>query len=119
MEESILKTIKGMIVGIDDGTDSFDLDLIVNINSCFSVLNQLGLGPNRGFKITGNTEVWSDFLGDDVDHLEDVKTYIYTRVRLVFDPPQNSFLTKSFEDLAKELEWRLNVAAETPGFEED
>lgn len=119
MEESILNTIKRMVVGIDDGTDAFDLDLIININSCFSVLNQLGLGPSTGFKITGSDETWTDFLGEDVNHLEDVKIYIYTKVRLVFDPPQNSFLTKSFEDLVKELEWRLNVAAETPAFEED
>ena len=118
MDDSILYTIKSMIGGIVCDTGDFDVDLIVNINSAFSILHQLGLGPKKGFKIAGETETWTEFLGDD-SHLEDAKTYVYLRTKLNFDPPANSFLVNSIEKQLTELEWRLNVAQETPAFEEE
>lgn len=117
--ESILLTIKTLIGGAVAECSDFDTDIIININSAFSILHQLGLGPKYGFKITGQEEVWSDFLGDEIGYLEDVKIYVYLRTKLVFDPPVNSFLTKAIEDQIKELEWRLNVAQETPAIEEE
>ena len=116
--DSILLTIKTLLGGAAAEDTEFNTDIIININSAFSILHQLGLGPKRGFKITGDSEVWEDFLGNK-DYLEDVKTYVYLKTRLVFDPPSNSFLTKSIEDQIKELEWRLNVAQETPAIEEE
>lgn len=109
--ESILLTIKTMIGGIVCDPGDFDVDLIVNINSAFSILHQLGLGPKEGFKITSEAESWSEFL-EDTQYLEDVKMYVYLRTKLNFDPPANSFLVNSIEKQLLELEWRLNVAVD-------
>lgn len=117
--DSILLTIKTLIGGAVAECEDFDNDIIVNINSSLSILHQLGLGPKNGFKITDGNETWAEFLGENINYLEDAKIYVYLRTRLVFDPPVNSFLTKAFEDQIKELEWRLNVAQETPAIQED
>lgn len=112
MDQSILNTIKKML-GLDSSYDVFDTDVIIHINSVFSTLAQLGVGPKNGFRISGESEVWSDFIGEDAD-LESVKTYIYLKVKMLFDPPANSFVMKAMEDSCKEYEWRLNVAVD-PG----
>lgn len=112
MEESILNTIKNML-GSDSGYDVFDTDIIVFINSAFSTLAQLGVGPAKGFRIKGSEETWNDYLGDAED-LESVKAYIYMKVKMLFDPPSSSFVMKAMEDSCKEIEWRLNVAVD-PG----
>ena len=91
--ENILDSIKKLL-GIDEADLNFDQELIMHINSVFMVLNQLGVGPVGGFKISSNEEVWTDFVGTRLD-LESVKSYIYLKVRLLFDPPQNSFLIDS------------------------
>jgi len=117
--ESILLSIKTLLGGAVAECPDFDQDIIMNINSSLSILHQLGLGPKRGFKISSDAETWEDFLGNDVLYLEDARIYVYLKARLIFDPPVNSFLVKSFEDQIKELEWRLNVAQETPSIEED
>lgn len=109
--DSILLSIKSLIGGVFYEAGDFNTDLIVNINSAFSILHQLGVGPKNGFKITGNTEQWSDFLGDS-NVLEDVKIYVYLKTKLIFDPPANSFLVNAIKDEIKELEWRLNVAVD-------
>lgn len=108
---SILLSIKSLIGGAFYETSDFNTDLIININSAFSILHQLGVGPENGFKITGENEVWSDFLGDS-NVLEDVKIYVYLKTKLIFDPPANSFLVNAIQDEIKELEWRLNVAVD-------
>ena len=112
MEESILATIKEMI-GPSVDYSAFDTDLIVNINTAFTVLNQLGVGPVSGFKITGEDERWSDFLGEDVLNLEAVKTYIYLKVRMAFDPPSTGAMVDAYKEMIKEYEWRLNVQVDT------
>lgn len=114
MNESILNSIKKLL-GPDSSYTVFDPDIIIHINSVFSVLHQLGVGPSEGFSISGDTETWSDFIGDD-KRLNDVKTYVYIKVRMVFDPPSSSFVLKNLEDLSKELEWRLNVAVDPGGY---
>lgn len=110
MEESILNSIKALL-GPDSDYDVFDPDLIIFINGAISTLTQLGIGPSEGFRITGEDETWNDFLGDAKD-IESVKTYIYLSVRLVFDPPSNSFVVSAFEKRLEELAWRLNVAVD-------
>lgn len=110
MTDSILDTIKKLL-GISPLDESFDPDIITHINSAFSALQQIGVGPVEGFMIEDKTAVWSDFLGAE-NTLNSVKTYMYLKVRLVFDPPQNSFLVTSMENQIKELEWRLNVRRE-------
>lgn len=110
MEESILTSIKKLLGSTKEYT-IFDPDIIIHINSVFMTLTQLGVGPPEGFYIEDETSVWSDFT--DVKNFEAVKTYIYIKVKLVFDPPLSSAMIESLERQAKELEWRLNVNAET------
>ena len=110
MEDSILTSIKKLL-GPEEEDTSFDLDITMHINSAFFNLNQLGVGPAIGFKIQDKTDVWTDFIGDRLD-LESVKTYIYLKVRLVFDPPQSGFLVEAIKEQIKEYEWRLNNQAE-------
>lgn len=106
MESCILYTIKKML-GVPMTDSPFDMEIIVGINSAIMVLNQLGIGP-QGFVVTGVTETWSDLL-EDFSDLEAVKSYIYIRTRLVFDPPTNSFLVNALQDQMKEYEWRLSI----------
>lgn len=112
---SILTTIKKML-GIDDPSyTEFDNELIIYINSAFAKLTQIGVGPKQGFVITSEQNTWDEYVVDIVQR-ELVKTYIYQNVRLVFDPPSNSFLLKAIEDQIAELTWRLNVQVD-PGEE--
>lgn len=108
--ESILESIKKLL-GIASEYESFDADIIIHINTAFSNLNQIGVGPENGFFIKDSTALWSDFLSDN-KNLESVKTYVYLTVRLLFDPPLNSAVLNSMTNAINQLEWRLNVASE-------
>lgn len=108
--ESILNSIKKLL-GITEDYDAFDTDIILHINSVFSILSQLGVGPEKAYRITDASNEWDEFTGDS-ECLELVKSYMYMRVRLMFDPPTNSFLVSSMQEQIKEAEWRLNVIAE-------
>ena len=110
MGESILTSIKKML-GITSEYQHFDSDVIMCINTVLSILTQLGVGPKTGFSIQDASATWGDLLGSD-GRLEMVKNYVHLRVKIMFDPPQNASLAKVFEDDAKELEWRIVIAAE-------
>ena len=109
--ESILTSIKKLL-GIADEYTHFDSDIIMHINTVFSSLTQMGVGPVEGFFITDAYSTWDDFTSENVS-LASVKTYMYLKVRLLFDPPQNSSVMSSMERQASELEWRLNLTGET------
>lgn len=109
--ESILTSIKKLL-GIAEEYDHFDSDLIFHINSVFSTLTQLGVGPSEGFLISDKYDVWSDFIPDDNKKIEAVKSYMYLKVKMLFDPPPNSAVIESTKEIIKEMEWRLNVASE-------
>ena len=109
--DSILTSIKKML-GITADYDAFDNDLIMHINSVIMVLTQIGVGPSDGFTITGKDETWADFIGED-SRLEAVKSYMYLKVRLLFDPPLSSAVMESMNRMISEYEWRLNVAADS------
>lgn len=111
MEESILITIKKML-GMSADYKSFDTDVITHINSVLFTLNQLAVGPDNPACITGDSEKWIDIFGE-LDNFHAVKTYIYLKVRILFDPPANSTLLKALQEQAAEYEWRLNVQAES------
>jgi hypothetical protein len=100
------------MLGIEEDYTHFDQDIIVDINSVLMGLNQLGIGPTSGFFISDSSAVWSDLIGNRQD-LEAVKSYIYLKVKLMFDPPQNSFLIESINRQITEFEWRLNIQAES------
>lgn len=110
MDESILNSVKKMLNLQPDYT-VFDLDIIMHINSVFSTLHQLGVGPTDGFEITDNVPTWDSFTLGDVRY-NMVKSYVYKKVRLVFDPPSNSFTVTALEKQIAEDEWRLNVIRE-------
>ena len=110
MATSILTSIKKLIGPTEDDT-SFDVDIIMHINSAFFRLNQLGVGPSDGFFITDKTKTWEEFLVSRKD-LEAVKSYVYQKVRLLFDPPQSAFLVEALKESIKEFEWTINVQAE-------
>ena len=109
--ESILTSIKKLL-GIAEEYDHFDSDLILHINSVFCTLTQLGVGPSEGFLITDKYDIWSDFIPEDSKKIEAVKSYMYLKVKMLFDPPLSSALIESTNRMINELEWRLNVAAE-------
>lgn len=111
MEDSILKSTK-KILGLDADYDAFDLDVITHINSVFATLNDLGVGPPQGFMIEDDTTKWQDYLGASL-LLNDVKSYVYLRVRLLFDPPTTGYHTEAAKEQIKEFEWRLNVRRES------
>jgi hypothetical protein len=107
---SILGTIKQML-GVDSADTAFDTEIIVHINSSLMTLTQIGVGPSDGFFITGETETWEQFLSGIFVKMEAVKTYIYIKVRLIFDPPSTAAVMDAMARSASEFEWRLAVQA--------
>jgi len=108
--DSILDSVK-KVLQIPFDYDVFDLDITMHINSVFNTLHQLGIGPAAGFHITDSEDTWDAFLGTD-PLLNSVKTYITLRVRLLFDPPPNSFTQTAIKEQIQELEWRMSVHRE-------
>jgi hypothetical protein len=116
MEQSILLSTK-KILGISADYTAFDLDVITHINTAFSTLTQLGVGPATGFMIDDESKTWDDFIvmSDDIQ-MNSVKTYVYLKVRALFDPPQTSFAIDAINHQIEQLEWRLNVHREETGW---
>lgn len=110
MITSILTSTK-KVLGISAEYTAFDEDIIMHINTVFSTLNQIGLGPAEGFQIVDDTAVWSDFLAGDI-RLNNVKSYMFMRVKLMFDPPSTSYLITSMQNQINQLEWRLSIERE-------
>lgn len=108
-EDSILLSVKRMLGGLDEENKYFDLDLIIYINSIFTVLAQVGVGPSTPYKIVDATDEWSDF---ECYELEAVKEYIYLKTKLTFDPPSSGSVMQAFKERANELEWRLMIFSE-------
>ena len=108
--ESILTSIKKLL-GIDEDTEDFDTDIIMHINSVFLILNQLGVGTSDVFSIQDKYSSWEDFIPDR--NYKAVKSYMYLKVKLLFDPPLTSAVIEAMERQIKEYEWRLNVSADT------
>ena len=108
--DSILDSVK-KVLGFDSEYDAFDIDIVMHINSVFSTLQQLGVGPKDGFSIDDNSATWDEFIGT-AKNISSVKSYVYLKARLMFDPPATSFAIAAFEKQATELEWRLNVVME-------
>ncbi len=108
---SILISIKKLL-GISEDYNHFDEILIVHINSVFSILSQLGVGPPFGFVVHDEDDLWTDFV-DESQQLEFVKSYVGLKVKLLFDPPLASAVIESTNRIISELEWRILVAAES------
>lgn len=110
MDSSILTSIKKLL-GIAEEDASFDQDIIMHINTVFAILAQLGVGPTNGFSIEDDGAIWSDYLGNSTN-LELVKSYIYMKVRSMFDPPTSSILADAMNKNISELEWRINTTVD-------
>ena len=110
MQDSILMTIRKLVCG-NPYADHFDTDLLVHINACFSILNQLGVGPEKGFVVTDETQNWGDYTTDS-KVLNMVKTYVTLKVKKIFDPPLTSSVLEAMDKEISQLEWRLNVAVD-------
>jgi len=121
VETSILKSVK-KVLGLDPEYTAFDADILMHINSAFSTLTQIGIGPETGFMIEDDTAVWASIIGSD-PNLNSVKTYVYLKLRLQFDPPGTAYLVDAVKEQIREYEWRLNVYMEhtiwTPPVTED
>lgn len=111
ISESILTSVKKLL-GIDENYTHFDADIIMHINSVFSILTQMGVGPANGFSISGKDDTWSAFITDKPNIFSLVKSYVYMKVRLLFDPPLSSAAIESINRQISEFEWRLFVAAD-------
>ncbi len=113
--ESILKSIKKML-GVPEEYDAFDEQITLHINSVFAILNQLGVGNGQKFMITGSDETWDDYILQDDDlSIEEVKSYVYLKVKMIFDPPTSGVAAEAFKSQIAEFEWRLNVEADDWG----
>lgn len=111
--ESILTSIKKLL-GITEEYTHFDADLIMHINSVFTILTQLGVGPKEGFRIEDEIATWNDFLQTDSVLFDSVKSYMHLKVKLLFDPPLSGTVMEAYNRMISEFEWRLNVTAD-PG----
>ena len=111
--DSILTSVKKLL-GIAEEYTAFDPDIIMSVNSVFTILQQLGVGPDGGFSISDATTTWSDYFGDseEVVKAEAVKNYVGLKVKLMFDPPTSSSVMQATTNMTNELEWRLNVACD-------
>lgn len=115
MEPSILKSIKKVLnLGADD--TSFDEDIVLYANGAFSTIHQLGVGPVDGFFIEDDSAEWDDFPCTSPQQIHLVKTYVYLRVRILFDPPTTGYLVTALEAQLREYEWRLNQMREGTDF---
>lgn len=111
-KDSILISIKKLL-GISREYKNFDTDIIMHINTVFMTLNQIGVGPDEGFMIEDEKDEWSDYIDESQYNFNSVKSYIHLRVKLLFDPPTNSTVMEALKESIKELEWRLNIEAES------
>lgn len=108
--DSILLSVKKLL-GIAEEYNHFDSDIIIHINSVLMSLTQMGIGPENGFIVEGEEDLWSEFIPDK-RYLEAVKSYVYFKVRFMFDPPTTSSVAEALRQSMQELEWRLAEAAE-------
>lgn len=114
MDGSILTTTKKLL-GIAEDYTAFDLDIILHINSVFTILTQMGVGAEKGFSILDDTTKWSDFIPEG-EMMEAVKSYMALKVRMMFDPPTSSTTMQALSNMISELEWRLNVLCDKTGY---
>ena len=110
MEPSVLTSTKKAL-GLDASDEAFDPEILMHINSILATLNQIGVGPENGIQIEDAAATWDDLLGSD-PRLNNVKSYMYTKVRMLFNPPATSFAIAALEAQTKEFEYRIYTASE-------
>lgn len=113
--DSILTTTKKML-GLEEEITDFDSDIIVFINSAIYTLRQIGIGPKTNFIVNSSKETYDDFLGEGSNLVSEVKTYIFYKTKLAFDPPTNSIVTEVLKQSIEESEWRLSIQSNPKDF---
>lgn len=113
MSDSILVSVKKML-GLEEDYTPFDDELTGHINSAIMAAHQIGIGK-PDFMITGASETWEDWLGEEASHYASIRHYIYLKTKISWDPPANSFIATAIEKQIDESTWRLNVQAESSG----
>lgn len=113
MTDSIFESVKKLL-GIHEKDESFDLDIIVNINSVFSTLYQIGVWEEGHYSIIDGGSTWEEVFSDRPDLIDFIKLYTYLKVRVIFDPPTSSFVLEALNKQIQELEWRIQIQAEAP-----
>ncbi|MBR5953138.1 MAG: hypothetical protein IKZ85_07675 [Pseudobutyrivibrio sp.] len=108
MNESILNTIKEMLGYTSEAVIPFEKELIMHINTAFSRLTLLGLGPKTGFSISDSSAVWGDIIPNDMN-LENVKTFIYLKVKIIFDPPTSTAALETMKEEIKLCEFDVQM----------
>lgn len=111
MNDSILTSVKKML-GIEEDYEHFDPDIIMHINAVLMILNQIGLGPKEGLIINDKTTPWSSLIPNEQE-LGCVRTYVYLKVKLIFDPPLSSSGIEAINKYISELEWRINISVDS------
>ncbi len=102
MNNSILVDVKTQL-GYTEEANPYDQDIIIDINTALSALRQIGVGPEEGFLVTDSTQTWGDLIKDKFELLVSAKSYVFLKVRLMFDPPSNATIIKSMQDNLKEI----------------
>lgn len=109
--DSIFQSIKSQLP-LDPSIEDFDASILASINSSIFTLRQLGIGPEKGFRVTSASDTYSDYLGEGNPNIPEVDQYFYLNAKVFIDPPTNSSLLETYKQKIKECEWRLNVEAE-------
>lgn len=119
MDDNILTSVKAAL-GLAEDYPPFDAEIVMDINTILGVVNQLGVGE-EGYQLEKQGDVytglWSEFLATEIEegiNLNEVKTYVTERVRLLFDPPASGILMEAKNKIISELEWRIVVKRDTP-----
>lgn len=102
---SILDSTKKLL-SIPLESDYFDHDVLTYINSAFSTLKQLGAKIPSDFYVSDSTSNWDD-IGGNPDVIPHIRSYVYLKVRMIFDPPTGG-VKEAYDNQIKELEWRIN-----------
>lgn len=111
MSESILTSVKKLL-GIQEECEEFDADILMHINSAIFTLRQIGVGPDSIYTVYDKSQTYDDYLGEGNPEQAQVKTYLYYKVRVGWDPPSSSFAVEALEKKIQEAEWRLKIEVE-------
>lgn len=105
LTNSILETVRSMC-NVEEDDQGFDKQLIPLINGQLMMAHEFGIGY-EGFMVHDEHETWQDLLGDHSDLLNAMQTWLGYSVLLLFDPPDNGTVLKSYQDQIQKMEWML------------
>lgn len=107
ISDSIFLSVKRLI-GISDEDNSFDVDIMLNINAAISTLFQLGV-IEKPYTIISEDDTYNDLIpGGSEDVINQTKMYLVYKTKLGFDSSTLSGnVIETLKEMIKEAEWRL------------